>query len=105
MIGGVTAISKLLYRVLSLVVAIPISRIIKKLVLKAWAAARPNDPPRDPKKADVGWLDAIIWAVISGVGTALAKLISTKGAAGTWRAMIGTEPPAHESDPEKQKIT
>ena len=100
-----TAISKILYRILSILLAIPISRLVKKLVLHAWAAARPNDPPKDPKKVDVGWLDAIIWAVISGVGTALAKLLSTKGAAGTWRAIIGTEPPVHESDPQKQTVT
>ena len=98
------AISKLIYRLLSLLVAVPISRIIKKLVLQAWKAARPNDPPRDPKKADVGWLDALIWAVISGAGSALAKLISTKGAAGAWRAIIGTEPPSYEADPKKQQV-
>jgi len=40
----------------------------------------------DPKKADVGWSDALIWAVISGTGTALGKLLTSKGAAGTWRA-------------------
>jgi hypothetical protein len=103
MIEPVKFISKLVYRVLTILLAIPISRAIKKLIAQAWMAARPEDPPRDPKKADVGWTDAIVWAVISGAGAALGKLLTSKGAAGTWRAIIGTEPPGFEKDPEKQK--
>jgi hypothetical protein len=102
MIGPVKLISKLLYRLLTLLLAIPISRAIKKLIAHGWTAVRPEDPPRDPKKADVGWSDALIWAVISGAGTALGKLLTSKGAAGTWRAIIGTEPPGFEKDPAKQ---
>jgi Protein of unknown function (DUF4235) len=99
----VNFIGKLIYRLLTLILAIPISKAIKKLIAQGWTAARPNDPPKDPKKADVGWTDALIWAVISGTGTALGKLLTSKGAAGTWRAIIGTEPPGFEKDPEKQK--
>ena len=102
MIERVKLISKLIYRVLTMLLAIPISKAIKKLIAQAWTAARPQDPPKDPKKADVGWTDAIIWAVISGAGAALGKLLTSKGAAGTWRAVIGTEPPGFEKDPAKQ---
>ena len=103
MIGAVNVISKLIYRLLTMGLAIPIGKAIKKLIAQAWMAARPNDPPRNPNKADVGWSDALLWAVISGTGTALGKLLTSKGAAGTWRAIIGTEPPGFEKDPQKQK--
>jgi hypothetical protein len=104
MIGRVNFAAKILYRVLALALSFPIAKGISALTNKVWAAARPNNPPKDPKKADVGWSDALIWAGISGVGTALAKVISTKGAAGTWRALIGTEPPGFEDDPKKQTV-
>lgn len=103
MIGGVNVIAKLLYRLLTMLLAVPITKAIRKLIAQGWTAARPNNPPRDPKKADVGWTDALIWAAISGTGTALGKLLTSKGAAGVWRAMIGTEPPSFEKDPKKQK--
>ncbi len=96
--------AKLLYRVLTVALSVPIAKVIRALTNKAWVAARPNDPPKDPKKADVGWSDALIWAAIAGVGTALAKVLSTKGAAGTWRAIVGTEPPGFEEDPKKQTV-
>lgn len=104
MIAGVNFVGKLLYRLIALALSIPIARAVKTLTNKAWVAARPNDPPKDPKKADTGWKDALIWAAISGVGTALAKVLSTKGAAGTWRALIGTDPPGYEKDPAKQTV-
>ena len=31
----------------------------KKLIAQGWTAARPHDPPKDPKKADVGWSDEV----------------------------------------------
>lgn len=104
MIGGVNFAAKILYRVLTLALSFPIAKAISTLTNKVWAAARPNDPPKDPKKADVGWTDALIWAGIAGVGTALAKVLSTKGAAGTWRAIVGTEPPGFQDDPKKQTV-
>lgn len=103
-ITHVNFVSKLLYRIVTLALSFPIAKAIKLLTDKAWAAARPNDPPKDPKKADTTWTDALIWAAITGVGTAVGKLLATKGAAGTWRALIGTEPPGYEKDPDKQTV-
>ncbi len=103
-IGGVNFAAKLLYRALTVALSFPIAKAISALTNKVWAAARPNNPPKDPKKADVAWSDALMWAAIAGVGTALAKVLSTKGAAGTWRAIVGTEPPGFEDDQKKQTV-
>jgi Protein of unknown function (DUF4235) len=96
--------SKILYRLLSLAIAIPTGRAVSKLVERAWVAARPQDPPKNPKKADTTWSDALTWAAIAGVGTALSKLLTAKGAAGLWKAVIGTAPPGYQKDPEKQTL-
>jgi hypothetical protein len=100
----VKIIGKLLYRILSIIIAIPIGRAVSKLAEQAWVAARPNDPPKDPRKADTGWADALTWAVITGISAALSKLLTSKGAAGAWRAIIGTDPPGYEQDPKKQQV-
>ncbi|MEP6852800.1 MAG: DUF4235 domain-containing protein [bacterium] len=93
-------VSKLLFRALSLVVAVPVGRAITRLIEHSWTAARPDHPPRDPTRADTRWSDAITWAVISGVGVALGRLVTTKGAVGAWKAVVGTPPPGYEVDPE-----
>ncbi|MDQ6938041.1 MAG: DUF4235 domain-containing protein [Actinomycetota bacterium] len=100
-----TLLSKLLYRILSILVAIPVGRAISRLVEHAWTAARPDHPPRDPKRAETSWRDAITWAVISGVGVALRKLVATKGTAGAWRAIVGTPPPGREKHPSEPTLT
>lgn len=97
-------ISKLLYRVLTLLLYFPIARLVRTAAQHVWVAARPGDPPKDPKKADTSWADALTWALISGVGTAVGRLITTKGAAGAWRAIIGTEPPGHDTKPSEQRL-
>ena len=97
-------LAKILYWVLTLIISVPVGRAVARLIERAWTAAKPGDPPKDPKKADTSWGDALTWAVISGVGVALRKLISTKGAAGAWKAIVGTQPPGYEKDPKKQKL-
>ena len=42
---------------------------------------------------DVRWQDALIWAGLTGLGTAVAQLVSTKGADAVWRAITGMPPP------------
>ncbi len=96
-------ISKVLYRVLAVAVAIPVGRAVKKLIEHAWTAARPGDPPKDPKKVDTGWPDAITWAAISGVGSAAGALLTAKGTAGLWRAVFGVDPPGQKTGAAAEK--
>jgi membrane protein required for beta-lactamase induction len=95
-------ISKVLYKVLTLLVAIPVAKLVSRLVAKAWQAARPEDPQHDPKRHDTKIADALTWAALAGVGTAASKVLTSKGAAELWRASIGTEPPAKKSKKKKQ---
>ncbi len=95
-------ISKLLYKVLTIVIAIPVARGVGKLVERAWLAARPGDPQRDPRRHDTQMRDALTWAALTGVGAAATKLVTSKGSAEVWRAAIGTDPPAKK---QKSKET
>lgn len=106
MIAGVwNIISKLLFKVLTIIVAIPVARGVGKLVEHGWTAIRPEDPQRDPRKRDTQMRDALTWAALTGVGAAATKLVTSKGAAEVWRAAIGTEPPAKKSKSKKKEAT
>jgi hypothetical protein len=78
---------------LSTVVAIPIGRAIAKATERAWTTARPENPPHDPKEVQTSWPDALIWAGVTGVGTAIAQVLTTKGADAVWRAATGRPSP------------
>jgi hypothetical protein len=98
--------ARLLFRLIASVVAIPIGRAVTTGTRKAWLKARPNDPPKDPKRMDTRWQDALIWAGLTGLGTAVAQLMSTKGADTVWRAITGTpspQPKVKESKKDKAR--
>ncbi len=85
--------SRIAFKIVAALVAIPVGRLVTKGTTKAWATARPDDPPVDPKEVDTNWRDALIWAGLTGVGAAIAQLLTTKGADTVWRAMTGKPSP------------
>ncbi|HEY7049774.1 MAG TPA: DUF4235 domain-containing protein [Jatrophihabitantaceae bacterium] len=89
-------VGKIGWRITTLAVGIPVGIAVKKGVDRAWAAARPDKPPRGAKDPDASWGDAIGWAVLSGAGVAIAQLATTKGATTLWRKLVGAEPPPFE---------
>lgn len=91
-------------RVLMLAVGIPVGIVTRNAVLKVWAAARPDNPPHDPKQADVRWSDAIGYAALSAAGVVAAELLTRKGAEQTWRVLIGSEPPAAPPTKAEKKL-
>jgi hypothetical protein len=87
------ALSKVMYRTLVLLVAIPVAKAMNRLVNMAWRAARPDNPPHNPKRPNTRFADAVTWSAITGVGWAATKLVTSRASAELWRAAIGTEPP------------
>jgi hypothetical protein len=47
----------------------------------------------------VSWGDALAWAALSGLGVAIAQLVTTKSAATLWRRLVGAEPPVKAVEP------
>jgi hypothetical protein len=94
---------KIVMKVLTIAIGIPVGIVTKKAVEGAWSAARPDDPPRKPKDPDVRWRDAIGWAALSATGVVVADLVTRRGAEEVWRIVLGTEPPQPKSKPEKQR--
>jgi hypothetical protein len=97
------ALGRFTFKLVTALVTIPVSRLITKGTQKAWKAARPGDPIHDPKRVDTRWHDALVWAALTGLGTAVGSLVSAKGADAVWRAATGR--PSPRPKPPKQKKT
>ncbi|MGX7678064.1 DUF4235 domain-containing protein [Jatrophihabitans sp. DSM 45814] len=93
MAGGA---SRFAFKMLSTAIAVPVSRLIAKGTAKVWRAARPGNPPHNPKEVQTSWPDALIFAVVAGLGASIAQLLSTKGADTIWRAVTGRPSPRPE---------
>ncbi|HZC74148.1 MAG TPA: DUF4235 domain-containing protein [Jatrophihabitans sp.] len=85
-------------KLVSAAIGIPIGIASKKLVERAWLAARPEDPPRKPAEPEVRWADAVSWAALSAIGIVVAELITRRSAEATYRALTGSEPPPRRPD-------
>ncbi len=59
----------------------------------------------NPKDPDASWPDALMWAGLTGIGAAIAQLLTTKGADTIWRALTGRPSPRpKEHEPIAQPI-
>ena len=97
---------KIVFKLLSVGIGIPVGIAARKGIEKAWLAARPGDPPRKAKDPATGWPDAIAWAAVSGVGLAIAELITYKGATAAYRALTGSRSPAQQkAEAERRTAT
>lgn len=89
--------------VMTAIIGIPVGILTKKAIERAWLAARPGNPPRKPYEADVQWVDAVGWAVLSAAGVVVADLITRRSAQATYRALTGSEPPPGKPAKQSKK--
>jgi hypothetical protein len=101
MAGGA---SRFAFKILSSLVALPVGKAIANASGKAWTTARPENPPHNPKEVQTNWKDAVIFALITGVGAAVAQLLTTKGADTLWRAMTGKPSPRPKAKSKQDAV-
>lgn len=94
-------VGNIVWKVLVLVISRPVASTVRDGVQKIWAASRPDDPPRTAADPDAKWLDAIIYAGLTGIGFAVGELVAQRGAAEIWRTFGGEETP----DQRKLRVT
>ena len=58
--------------------------LTRRLLVLSWKSARHEPPPDDPADRGTPWAAAIVWAVASGVGIGVARLVAMRGAAKAW---------------------
>jgi Protein of unknown function (DUF4235) len=96
------AAGKIVFRILTIAISIPVTRAVAKIIERAWLAAHPDDPPRTPTEAEVRWADALAWAALSAAGIVVAKLITRRGAESAYRVVLGAPPPRAKSKAERK---
>lgn len=95
---------KLVMKIMTIAVGIPVGIATKKLVNGVWNTARSAETPRKPAQRGVRWGDAIGWAALSAAGVVLTDLVTRRGAEEAWRTVVGTEPPARPSTKAEKKL-
>ena len=74
-------VGNIVWKLLVLVISRPVASTVRDGVEKVWAASRPDNPPRTAADPDAKWLDAVIYAGLTGVGFAVGELVAQRGAA------------------------
>jgi hypothetical protein len=58
-----------------------------------WKALRGSAPPKVTADRRSSWADALSWAVATGVGVGVARLLALRSAAVLWEAAVHEPPP------------
>lgn len=64
----------------------------RQALQQGWRITRGEDPPKNPAARSVGWGDALLWTVGTGVVVGLSRLLAERGAAAGWRKVRGHYP-------------
>jgi hypothetical protein len=70
---------------------------VRRVAVTTWRSTKHEDPPENPAAGDVGWKDALTWAVAIGVGAGVARVVAQRGAAAAWERATGDPPPTDTS--------
>jgi hypothetical protein len=86
-------VGKLIYRVLGIAFAIPISMVLKKALDTAWRNTQGDEPPRNPKAPDARLTDVLAWAGLSALALAVGQFAASRVAAAAYRGLTGRHAP------------
>lgn len=79
------------WKALSLVTGAAAAIAVRNLLSAVWPGS--NRPPLNPADRRINWTDALAWAVASGIGAGLARVVSKRTAAAAWEKATGNPPP------------
>ena len=79
-------------KLVGIATGIAVRKISMKVLDGVWRKTKRTEPPADPASPGTPWLEALSWAVASGVAVGVARLVATKGMA-TAKLKITGKPP------------
>lgn len=87
--GRSESIARKIYTAAAAVLA---ATIVRKLLEKVWVKATGKVPPENPESPEVHWAEAVGWSALSGTSVAVARLLASRRAAGTWKRVSEDSP-------------
>jgi hypothetical protein len=67
--------------------------VTQRALVMVWKRLRPDPPPENLADPSRGWTPAIAWAIASGVGIGVARVIALRSAERVWEAATHEAPP------------
>jgi hypothetical protein len=67
--------------------------VTQRFLETTWKAVHSETPPPVPADRRSSWADALSWAIATGVGAGVARLVAIRTAARVWEATIHEPPP------------
>ncbi|CAN5582228.1 hypothetical protein BH10ACT1_BH10ACT1_28830 [soil metagenome] len=71
--------------------AIAAASVAKKALTKGWVKRR-GKVPGNPAGGDTTWSEALAWALVSGIGVGIARLLAQRGVAFAFQKKRGRLP-------------
>ncbi|HEY6743473.1 MAG TPA: DUF4235 domain-containing protein [Lapillicoccus sp.] len=90
------AAGKIGWKIVAAAFVIPTGIAVRKAIETGWRKTKDDDPPKNPAAPGTEWSEALMWAAVSGVAVAAARLVAARGAAATWKSLTGKLPPGVE---------
>jgi hypothetical protein len=87
---------KIGWKVVAAAFAVPTGIAVRKAIETAWRKTKHDNPPKNPAAPGTEWSEALMWAAVSGIAVAAARLVAARGAAATWKSLTGKLPPGVE---------
>jgi hypothetical protein len=84
-------VKKLTYEGLSALAGLMAALVARKVVSALWRGD--TEPPLNPADRRISWREALIWALATGVGAGVARVIALRGTAAGWESATGAPPP------------
>lgn len=90
------ALANVAWKVVGVGSGLVAARLSRKVMTTTWHKTKGGEPPRNPAAPGTTWPKALSWAVASGAGVAVARLLAMRGAAKAWQKTTGSLPPGLE---------
>ena len=85
---------KLEWRIVSAASGALAALATRRLLLLGWSRLAPGDPPDNPEDPSTSLQEALTWAIATGVGLGVARILAVRTAAKVWEAAAHEPPPA-----------
>lgn len=84
----------LMWKVMAMGSAVGASMVARKVTDGSWKFIRGGEPPTNPEDPDDDWVEAILFAILSGAIVGISRTVARRQAAAVYKKSAGHLPQA-----------